>query len=398
MSTPRRLAHLGLGARLFAATGLVVLAGAATLLLVAVLVAPQVFHAHLAMTLRDLTPAILAHADQAFTTAMLLSLAMAVTVAVLVALTVTWLVTRRIATPVSGLANAAGRLAAGQYDTRVPEPGLGPEFTALANSFNRMATQLASTERVRRRLLTDLAHELRTPIASIKATIEAVADGVLPADDTTWTALTEQANRLDHLVADLTAVSRAEERALDIDPRPQPIGNVVTAAAAEARARYAAKGVTLTTRVAPGLPDLRIDVHRLTEALTNLLDNALRHTPTAGTVTITADRDRRYGRAAVCVSVTDTGDGFHPDEADRLFTRFYRTDPARSRATGGSGIGLTITKALVNAHGGTITAHSAGPGRGATFTITLPGHTDTRRHDGHSVPTADAANRGPGKG
>ena len=367
-----RLRRLGLGARLFAATSLVVVAGAATLLVVALLVAPPVFHAHLRMAIGDLSAATLTHADQAFATAMLLSLAMAVAVAVLAALTVTWLVTRRIATPVADLASAAGRLTGGQYDTRVPDPGLGPEFAALAGSFNTMAARLASTERVRQRLLADLAHELRTPIASIQATVQAVADGVLTGDETTLATLTEQAGRLDRLVADLTAVSHAEERALDIDPRPHPLADLTAAAAAAAQARYAAKGVTLTVTTPVGTPGVRVDADRFAEALGNLLDNALRHTPTGGTVTITTDHTVQFGKDLARVTVTDTGGGFDPADADRLFERLYRTDTARSRGTGGSGIGLTIARAIIAAHHGTITAHSAGPGHGATFTTTLP--------------------------
>jgi signal transduction histidine kinase len=303
---------------------------------------------------------------------MLLSLAMAVAVAVLAALTVTWLVTRRIATPVSELAAAAGRLAGGQFDTRVPDPGLGPEFAALADGFNTMAARLASSERTRQRLLADLAHELRTPIASIEATVEAVADGILPADASTWATLTDQTGRLGRLVADVATVSKAEERALRLDPQPQSLGDLATDTAAAVRARYAAKGVRLTVVTAAQTPSVQVDRQRFAEALSNLLDNALRHTPPGGTVTLATDGTTRFGRRLASLTVLDTGDGFDPADADRLFERFYRTDTARRRTTGGSGIGLTITKAIVNAHHGTITAHSDGPGHGAVFTITLP--------------------------
>jgi two-component system sensor histidine kinase BaeS len=372
MTAGSRWRRLGLGARLFAAMSLVVTAGATTLLAVALLVAPPVFHAHLRMALGDLTPAVLTHADQAFATAMLLSLAMAVAVAVLAALTVTWLVTRRIAAPVSDLAAAAGRLAGGRYGARVPDPGLGPEFAALADSFNTMSARLAGTERVRQRLLADLAHELRTPIAAIEATVEAVTDGVLPPDETTLTTLADQAARLNRLVADLAAVSRAEERALDLDPRPHPLADLTTEAAAALHARYAAKGVTLTVVTAPDTPVVRVDGDRFAEALGNVLDNALHHTPPGGTVAVTADRTARFGEDLGRLIVSDTGDGFDAADSERLFERFYRTDTARSRSTGGSGIGLTITRAIVTAHHGFVTAHSDGPGRGATFTITLP--------------------------
>lgn len=367
-----RWRRIGLSMRLFAAMGLVVAAGAGTLLAVALLVAPQVFGDHLRTALGDISPTTLTHVDEAFANAVLLSLAMAVAVAVGAALAVTWLVSRRIATPVSDLAAAAQRLAAGQYDGGVSDPGLGPEFSTLADSFNSMATRLAATERTRQRLLADLAHELRTPIASIGATVEAVADGVLPADEGTWATLTEQTGRLDRLVADIAAVSRAEERALNVDPRAVPLAGLAAAAVQAARARYADKRVGLTLAADPHTPSVRVDPNRLAEALGNLLDNALRHTPPGGTVAVSTGPTHQFGRDLARLTIADTGDGFEAADAERLFERFYRTDTARSRRAGGSGIGLAITRAIVNAHRGTITARSDGPGRGATFTIALP--------------------------
>jgi signal transduction histidine kinase len=349
-----------------------VVAGAATLLAVALLVAPAVFHAHLQMSLGTVPADTARHVDEAFTRAVLLSLGMAVAVAILAALTVAWLVSRRIATPVADLATAAGRVAAGGYDTRVPDPGLGPEFAALADGFNTMAARLAGTERVRQRMLADLAHELRTPIASIEATAEAVADGVLPADATTCATLTGQAARLGRLVADIAAVSQAEERSLYAEPRPCAPGDLAAAAVAAIQPRYAAKGVSLDLTRASDTPTVTADADRLGEALANLLDNALRHTPTGGTVTLAVTRGTQLGRPVARLTVTDTGDGFDPAEADRLTERFYRADTARTRDGAGAGIGLTITKAIVTAHGGTLRASSAGTGRGATFQITLP--------------------------
>jgi signal transduction histidine kinase len=366
------LHRVGLSARLFAAMGLVVVAGAATLLVVALLIAPKVFHAHLQMALGTIPARTQQHVDEAFTRAILLSLAIAVVVAMIAALTVTWLVTRRIAAPVTDLAIAAQNLASGQTDTRVPDPGLGPEFAALAAGFNTTAARLAQTERVRQRMLADLAHELRTPIASIEATVEAVADGILPADGAAWATLIEQTARVSRLVADIAAVSHAEERALSIDPHSRPLGELVARAATALQARYAATSVALVTDIAAQTPHVSVDSDRFDEALTNLLDNALRHSPAGATVTITAGHTRRWDGEAATVSIADTGDGFDPAEADRLFERFYRADTARTRGGAGSGIGLTITKAIINAHHGTITARSDGPGRGARFDITLP--------------------------
>ena len=361
-----------LGTRLFAAIALVVAAGAGTLLAVALLVAPRLFHAHLDMALGSVSPAVLEHVDVAFTRAILLSLALAASVATLAALAVTWLVARRIAVPVTGLATAVGRLAAGHLDTRVAEPGLGPEFAALAQGFNVMAARLAGTERVRQRMLADLAHELRTPLASVEATIEAVADGVLPADAGTWATLAEQTGRLNRLVEDLAVVSRAMERALNPDLRTVPVAELTAAAAAAVRARYATGEVTLEVVADPVRTLVRVDPQRIGEALANLLDNALRHTPPGGRVTITTGRTRRLDHDLALIDITDTGQGFDPADAERLFERFYRADPARTHHGAGSGIGLTISRTILNAHGGTIHARSDGPGHGATFHLTLP--------------------------
>jgi signal transduction histidine kinase len=372
MTAKLRGSRIGLNARLFAAMSLVVVAGAATLLIVALLVAPNVFHAHLRMALGTIPAATQQHVDEAFTRAVLLSLAIAVLVATTAALTVTWLVSRRIAAPVADLAAAAQSLARGHTDTHVPDPGLGPEFAALAAGFNTTAARLAQTEHVRQRMLADLAHELRTPIASIEATVEAVADGILPADDAAWATLIEQTARVSRLVADIAAVSRAEERALTINPHSRPLGELATRAATAVQARYSAKGVTLAVDVGLGTPNVLVDSDRLDEAVTNLLDNALRHSPVGATVTITTGHAHWWGGDTATLNVSDTGEGFDPIEADRLFERFYRTDTARTRDGAGSGIGLTITKAIINGHHGTITAHSDGPGRGASFEVTLP--------------------------
>jgi signal transduction histidine kinase len=364
--------HVGLGARLFAATGLVVVAGAVTLLAVALLVAPPVFHAHLRMALGAVPADTGRHVDEAFTWAVLLSLGVAVVVATLAALTVAWLVSRRIAAPVTDLAVAAGRLVAGGYDARVPDPQLGPEFAALASGFNTMAARLAASERVRQRMLADLAHELRTPVASIEATVEALADEVLPADATTWATLTDQATRLGRLVDDIGAVSHAEERSLYVNPARQELPDLVRAASTAVQARYIAKGVALVLGCASDAPAVNADGDRLGEALANLLDNALRHTPPGGTVCVTVRRGDRFGRATAEVAVADTGEGFDPGEAERLFERFYRADAARTRDGSGSGIGLTISRAIVAAHGGDIRASSGGRGHGAVFEIVLP--------------------------
>jgi signal transduction histidine kinase len=363
---------------------LVVVAGAGTLLLVALLVAPPVFYNHLHRPgVPTVAPAVEVHVDQAFSEAVLLSLALGIVAAVLTAALVTWLVSRRLAAPVAHLAEATTRLADGHYDTVVSDPRLGPEFATLTAGVNQLARRLGSSEGARRRLLTDLTHELRTPLASLEATVEAVGDGILPVDATTLTTLAEQTARLHRLVADLESVSRAEERQLALHPRPTALTAIAKRAIAVLRPRFEVSGVQLTLDPPAADPSVDADEERLVEALLNLLDNALRHTSPGGavTVTITTNQGSPPDPGRGLLIVTDTGEGFLPAQADRLFERFYRADPRQGDGppgdspTGGrhgSGIGLTITRAIVEAHHGDITAHSDGPGRGARFTIGLP--------------------------
>jgi two-component system, OmpR family, sensor histidine kinase BaeS len=368
-STNRGPRHpLGLTWRLFAAVGLVVIAGAATMLVAVLLVAAPAFHAHLSQVQPPLAEQAHAFVDEAFASAVLIALAVGVVVALAVALVVTWLVARRLATPVAEASEAAYRIADGDYQTRLRQPGLGPEFDQLTTSFNTMARRLATTEQTRRRLLADLAHELRTPLASMQATIEAVNDGILPSDLTTLATLTEQSQRLHRLVGDLSAVSRAEERQLNLNPIRVPLEDVVTGSVTAARPRFDAKDINLTADHGDAVGQVLVDPDRMAEALGALLDNALRHTAKGGTVTVATTRQGNQCR----IGVTDTGEGFAPEQAAQLFERFYRGDSSRTASGAGSGIGLTIAKAIIKAHHGQLVGHSDGPGTGAQFEITLP--------------------------
>jgi two-component system, OmpR family, sensor histidine kinase BaeS len=359
---------LGLAWRLFAAMGLVVIASAGTMLVTVLLVAWPTFHMHLLKLRPPISAQDHASVDDAFGAAGLLALSVGVTVALAVALVVTWLVARRLAAPVAEAGDAAHRIADGDYETRLPQPRIGPEFGRLTDAFNAMAGRLATTERTRRRLLSDLAHELRTPLASIEATIEAVSDGVLPADQDTLDTLTEQSQRLDRLVGDLSAVSRAEERRLNLHPVLVSAWDLVSGAVTAARPRFEAKEISLAVDATVPACQVLVDPDRLAEALGALLDNALRHTGSAGVVTIAVTRQEDRCR----IMVTDNGEGFDPAMVDQLFERFYRGDSSRTADGAGSGIGLTIAKAIVQAHQGQLLGHSDGPGKGARFEIRLP--------------------------
>ena len=379
----QRRAPLGFAWRLMVSLGLVVLAGAVTVLGVALGVAPQIFGSHLRMaTDAPLAEGLNAQVEGAFANAIVLSLGVALPVGMMVALAVSWLVAQRLGRSVAAVALAADRIARGNLQARVEAPAIGPEFAQLADAFNSMAGRLAETESTRRRLIGDLAHELRTPLASLEATVEAVVDGVLPADGVTLATLVDQTARLQHLVADMAAVSRAEERQLDLRPRVLEVASLATDAVQAAKARFVAARVRLDLDIVGEPSRVRVDPQRLAEVLANLLDNALRHTPAGGQVRVVVGRHRdTTDDVHAVLEVSDTGEGFEPSDAERIFERFYRADPSRTRTTAGSGIGLTIARAILEAHDGTLTATSGGPGAGATFQIRLPRHPPTRGED-----------------
>ncbi len=357
-----------LATRLFAAQALIVVAGATTLVIVAVVIAPGLFRAHLQRAVGPVPADLAHHLDSALAQALLISLAVAVTAALTTALAVSWFITRRLTRPIGAMAAAATRVADGDYGAWVPPSRLGVEFTLLDNAFNRMAAALQGTERRRRELLADLAHKLRTPIATLDSFLEGIEDDVIPTSHDTWQTMRHQTARLRRLVEDVDSVSRAEERPLQVGARPANVDEVVAEATRAAAEAFHVEGVGLQHRPAAAPPLVRADPDRLREILDNLLSNALRHTPAGGMVTVTTTTDR----TRVVVRVADTGEGIAEQHLPHVFERFYRADRSRSRSTGGSGIGLTIARALARAHGGELHAASDGPGQGAVFTLTLP--------------------------
>lgn len=362
----RRLRH-SLAGKLLLAQLLVILAGSVTLLLVALSIAPGLFRGHVREALGLVPEDVSRHLDQAFDDAVLVALGVAIGAAAVTAAAVSWFLSVRIVRPLGQLARAAERIARGNYGERVPVTG-SDELTILATAFNDMAASLESAELRRRQLLSDVAHELRTPLATIEGYVEAVRDGIMPASAETWIVLETECERLRRLVDDLQKVSRAEERQFDLYARPIAPASLVAAAVQAASPAYTAKGVALESAVSPSLPELVVDRDRIGEVLANLLENALRHTPSGGFVEV-----RAQGRGGeIEITVSDSGEGIAPEHLTRLFERFYRVDSGRTRERGGSGIGLAIARALVEAHGGGVRAESEGVGKGARFTVTLP--------------------------
>ncbi len=295
-----------------------------------------------------------------------------VSVSILAAVLISLLVSRQVVSRVQSMTQASQYIAAGHYAQRVQAPhGLldeQDELGTLAMSFNRMAEKLEQTESMRRQLIGDVSHELRTPLTAIKGSMEGLIDGVLPADAATFEQIQQEAARLERLVDDLQELSRVEARAYQLDLQSIQIADLINATVTRLKGQFEAKGVALQTDLPSELQPVEADHDRLNQVLTNLIGNALQYTPQGGKVTV---RAAQVGDE-VQVSVTDTGVGIANEHLAQIFDRFYRVDKSRSRAGGGSGIGLTIARFLVEAHGGRIRAESPGPGEGSTFTFTLP--------------------------
>ncbi|NLG98773.1 MAG: HAMP domain-containing protein [Chloroflexi bacterium] len=278
-----------------------------------------------------------------------------------------------ITAPVREMQKAAGEIARGNLNQRVPERS-NDELGDLARSFNHMAGSLASAEEQRRKMVADIAHELRTPLAVIQANTEAMQDGVLPLDHAQVDAIHAEAMLLGRLIDDLRLISLAEGGELHLEREEIDLGNLLRLAAERIRPQCQQKEVDLILQVQDGLPHVCVDGDRITQVVNNLIGNALRYVPSGGKITVRAEGTSE----GVAVSVIDTGSGIAPEDLPWVFDRFYRADKSRARASGGSGLGLAIVKQLVEAHGGSVSAASpvfTAPdqrGYGARFTFTLP--------------------------
>ena len=293
-------------------------------------------------------------------------LLLALSVVVLGAGLVTALVARRVLGPVHALREAAEAMAAGRLDTRVPVIG-SDELAALGHAFNSMAGALAEQERLKRDLTNDIAHELRTPLTDLRCHIEALQDEVVSVTPDTLGTLHAEVAHLQRLVEDLGDLARAESRQLQLAPEHVDAGALVRQLVRQAAPRAASLGVSLDAVLPESPVTVWADPARLQQVLSNLLDNALVHTPPGGRVAITVRADA----AMATIDVADNGPGIPAEHLPHVFDRFYRADASRSRMTGGVGLGLAIARQMVEASGGTITVTST-PGTGTVFRVQWP--------------------------
>ena len=294
------------------------------------------------------------------------SLLIAGVVGAAVAILLGLFLTRQFTKPIRALKKGASRIARGDLAYRV-EVKSGDEFGELAKSFNSMAASLDSSEQSRRRLFADIAHELRTPLSVIEGTVDAMLDGVYEPSPDNINSIKEETDVLTRLVGELRDLTLAESGHLKLEIEPTNLAEMVQRRVSQAEVIARGKNVNLRTDIAEGLPEIEADGRRIEQVVANLLDNALNHTPSGGSVTIAASREKD----GILVSVSDTGEGIPPEHLPYIFERFYRVDDARSRKTGGAGLGLAIAKQMVELHGGRIWVESEA-GKGSKFSFTLP--------------------------
>ncbi|WP_405101762.1 sensor histidine kinase [Micromonospora sp. NBC_01412] len=292
----------------------------------------------------------------------------------LVAVSVTVLVGMRLVRPLHALTAAAGRMRDGDTTARVEVTGRD-EIARLGDAFNAMAEQRRHVEELRRDMVGDIAHEMRTPVTNIRGWLEAAEDGVVALDRELVTSLLEEAMLLQHVIDDLQDLSAADAGELRLYPHRIEVPELLHAVADAFAPAAERAGVALAVAAMPGT--LTADPIRLRQAVGNLVTNAIRHTPPGGRITLSS---RTEGERVV-VAVSDTGPGIPEDERALVFERFWRAEKSRSRQTGGSGLGLAIVRKIAEAHGGTATVSGA-PGSGAVFTLHLP-HTHDGSIDAH---------------
>jgi len=286
------------------------------------------------------------------------------------------LLARSISRPLAEMGRAALRISQGDYGVQVEARGQD-EVAALGTAFNQMAKGMAGVEQLRRELVANVSHDLRTPLTVIRGYLEGLHSGEIAdrrSAEMAFEAMQGEVNRLLRLVDDLRQVASLDAGAPHLKRRPTLVADLARDALARIEPVATARGVILANEVSPDLPPVSLDPGRMGQALLNLLENAVRHTPSGGRITLRGGRAKypRGPREHLWLTVQDTGEGIAPEHLSHVFERFYRADPARSHSEGGAGLGLSIAHSIAEAHDGLLTAQSDGLGHGASFTLYLP--------------------------
>lgn len=372
----KRVFGSNLSIKFFISYLLVIIIGILVLISAAEFTVPGAFERHIAEMVSVMGPEAKQMENDLFNNfrnAVNESLIISAIAASIAAVVVSIFVSRQVIAPIRRIMLASQRIADGKYDERVqiPETPIGrglDELGQMSVSFNQMADKLEKAEDLRQQLIGDIAHELRTPLSTIKGYMEGLMDDVLPAGDETYLQVHQEAERLQRLVDDLRDLNRVEAGVINLEKKPEIVKDLVEETVKRLERQFEEKGVAIELDLDDDLPQITIDSDRIGQVLLNVIGNSLQYSTPGGTVTISAEESDQH----VHLSIKDTGSGIAKDDLPKVFTRFFRVDKSRSRVGGGSGIGLTISKHLVEAHGGNITAESDGLGKGSIFTISLP--------------------------
>lgn len=366
-----------LAVKLFISYVAVIVVGVAVLALASTVTVPEAFIRHMGRAMgggtgmmqgNGSTPVVMSDLYRNFQTSFNEALLLAALAAGIVAIVVSLLLSRSVVAPLRVLSSASRRISDGRYDERVRHSS-SDELGQLAHSFNQMAEKLEQVETMRRQLIGDVSHELRTPLTAIKGNMEGLLDGVILASPEVYQQIHQEADRLAHLVDDLQELSRVEAGVYSLDMHPVEVSTLVQTTIKRLQPQAQAKHIGLHTDLPSNLPSVLADADRIAQVLTNLVGNALQYTPGDGDVTISVSHQGEEIR----FSIADSGIGIPAEHLSHIFTRFYRVDKSRSRQSGGgSGIGLTIAKFIVEAHGGRIWVESGGEGQGSTFVFLIP--------------------------
>jgi two-component system OmpR family sensor kinase/two-component system sensor histidine kinase BaeS len=295
--------------------------------------------------------------------------AIGVAISVTLALIVSAVFSRTLTAPLRDLADAAKAVAAGDFRQRVPVQG-STEIAQVAKNFNEMTKALEQGEQLRKNMVADVAHELRTPVSVLQGNLRAILDQVYPLSEAEIARLYDETRLLGRLIDDLRELAQADAGQLTLHTQRIAIEPWLRNHVQKFAPAADLKHIDLQLEIQPDLPSLHGDPDRLAEVISNLLNNALRHTPEGGQITVSTQRSPQSPEA-IEVTVEDTGKGIAPEDLPHIFDRFWRADRSRSRAYGGSGLGLAIAQSLIKAHGGRIWAESS-LGQGSRFTVWLP--------------------------
>ena len=331
------------------------------------LLAPSIFRSHMELAGIDTSLAQM-HITEAFNSALDISMMIAAGSALIVAVIIAWYLMRRVALPIENLAVYAQALSLGDNSISVNVNSSVREINHLSTALTSMAEELSKNREDQARMLRDLAHELRTPISTIGAVVDGIEDGVVHGDAHSWKTIRDQLNRLNRLSRDVRDVSHSYDQPLSTVKAPSNPLEIGSSAIAAWISRYESKGVLLSLDVDGVIPFITVDPLRIGQILSNLLENALRHTPKTGSVVLTITNSG----GALSFIIRDSGEGVAPHQLPHIFERLYRGDNARVSGDAGSGLGLTIARKIAENHASSLTAMSAGLGHGSIFTLTLP--------------------------